>query len=93
MKCAGVKNALFDKLLIRDAVLVMVAGAAVLMLVFLYTSSIIITIVTVSTIISALIIAYTLYTFVFRIQFFPYMNVLSCIIAVGQFLSLNCSSY
>ncbi|KAF2363401.1 Protein patched/dispatched [Trinorchestia longiramus] len=79
----GVKNALFDKLLLRDAVLVIVAGAAVLLLVLIYTSSFIMTVVTIATVASSLIIAYFFYTFVFRISFFPYMNVLSCIIAVA----------
>jgi hypothetical protein len=78
-----VKNALFDKLLLRDAGLVIAAAGAVLLLVLFYTSSLIITIVTICTVSSSLIIAYFLYTFVFRISFFPYMNVLSCIIAVG----------
>ncbi|KAA0184897.1 hypothetical protein HAZT_HAZT002747 [Hyalella azteca] len=79
----GVKNALFDKLLLRDAGLVIAAAGAVLLLVLFYTSSLIITIVTICTVSSSLIIAYFLYTFVFRISFFPYMNVLSCIIAVA----------
>ena len=78
------KNALFDKLLLEDSVLVIAAGVAVLVLVYCYTQSVIVTVITVLTVVSSLIIAYCLYTFVFRITFFPYMNVLTSLIAVGE---------
>lgn len=86
---AGVKNALFDKLLLEDSVLVLAAGVSVLVLVLLYTRSLIVTTITVATVASSLVIAYFLYTFVFRITFFPYMNVLTSVIAVGQWSLLN----
>ncbi|CAL4119913.1 unnamed protein product, partial [Meganyctiphanes norvegica] len=79
----GLKHALFDKLLLADSWLVGVGAGVVLLLMWAYTGSLFITVVTNTTVACALIIAYFMYIFIYEITFFPYMNVLTAIIAIG----------
>ncbi|XP_066965917.1 protein dispatched [Macrobrachium rosenbergii] len=79
----GLKYALFDKLLLADSFLLGVGGGVVVLLMWCYTGSLFITVVTITTVICAMIIAYFMYIFIYEITFFPYMNVLTTVIAIG----------
>ncbi|KAG0713160.1 Protein dispatched 1 [Chionoecetes opilio] len=79
----GLKYALFDKLLLENSYLLGVGGGLVLLLMWCYTGSLFITLITITTVASALVIAYFMYIFIYEIAFFPYMNVLTTVIAVG----------
>ena len=84
LSSAGLKYALFDKLLLANSYLLGVGGGVVLVLMWCYTGSLFITIITITTVVCALIIAYFMYIFIYEIAFFPYMNVLTTVIAVGK---------
>ncbi|CAG0886573.1 unnamed protein product [Darwinula stevensoni] len=79
----GSKWALFDKFLIDDMLLVGLAGIIVSFCLWFYTSSFFVTVVTLAGIIMCLSMAYFFYTVVFRLSFFPFMNLLTVIIAIG----------
>ena len=80
---SGLKETLFDKLLIADCVFLGIGGGIVVLLMWCYTGSLFITVVTMLTVVCAIIIAYFIYTFILEIEFFPYMNVLTTVIAIG----------
>ncbi|XP_075726360.1 protein dispatched homolog 1-like [Rhipicephalus microplus] len=79
----GLKHALFDKYLLHDTVYVALAGVTVLAAMWAYTQSFLETAVTCMAVVFSLGTAYFLYTTVFRIFFFPLMNVLTLTIAIG----------
>lgn len=82
---SGLKYTLFDKLLLEDTFLLGVGGSVVVALMWCYTGSLFITLVTITTVACALIIAYFMYIFIYEITFFPYMNVLTAVIAIGKY--------
>lgn len=79
----GIKNALFDECLLSDAWLVGLGGIFVLLSMWLYTSSLFVTINTVIAIVLSLGISYFTYVIVFKLKFFPFMNLLVLIVIVG----------
>ncbi|XP_054152882.1 protein dispatched-like [Oppia nitens] len=79
----GLKYTLFDEYLIYDTIFLMIAFCVILLSLYIYTTSIMVTLVTLLTIITSLGSAYFFYTTIFRIPFFPFMNLLALIIAVG----------
>lgn len=79
----GLKNALFDECLISDSWLVGLGGLFVLLSMWLYTSSFFVTINTVIAIVFSLGISYFIYAMVFKLKFFPFMNLLVLIVIVG----------
>lgn len=79
----GLKNALFDECLIGDGWLIALGGVFIIVFMWLYTSSILITLMTVTGIVYSLGIAYFIYTVVFGLEFFPFMNLLAVIVVVG----------
>lgn len=80
----GIKNALFDDCLIGDGWLIGLGGIFILMCMWLYTNSFFITIMTVVANIFSLGIAYFVYTFLFELTFFPFMNLLAIIVLIGK---------
>lgn len=79
----GIKNALFDECLLSDAWLVGLGGIFVLISMWLYTSSLFVTINTVIAIVLSLGISYFIYVCIFKLKFFPFMNLLVLIVIVG----------
>lgn len=80
----GIKNALFDENLICDGRLVCGGIVFVLLCIWLYTNSFFITVMTVVANVFALGIAYFIYTFLFELPYFPFMNLLTVIVLVGK---------
>lgn len=80
----GLKNALFDEYLIGDGWLIALGGLFIIVSMWLYTSSILITLMTVVAIIFSLGIAYFIYTVIFNLEFFPFMNLLAVVVVVGK---------
>ncbi|KAK8775859.1 hypothetical protein V5799_030794, partial [Amblyomma americanum] len=78
----GLKHTLFDEYLVHDTVYVALAGVTVLAAMWAYTQSFLVTAVTCLAVIFSLGTAYFLYTTVFRISFFPFMNILTLTIAI-----------
>ncbi|EEC00210.1 hypothetical protein IscW_ISCW000123 [Ixodes scapularis] len=79
----GLKHALFDEYLVHDTLYVALAGAAVLAVMWAYTQSFLVTLVTCLAVLFSLGTAYFLYTTVYRVPFFPFMNILTLTIAIG----------
>ncbi|XP_069177966.1 protein dispatched isoform X2 [Procambarus clarkii] len=79
----GLKYILFDKLLMTNSFLLGIGAGIVVVLMWCYTGSLFVTIVAITTVASSLIIAYFMYIFIYEITFFPYMNVLTTVIAIG----------
>ena len=79
----GLKQTLFDRYLLYDTIYLIIAFFVILLSLYFYTTSLIVTIVTLMTIITSLGTAYFCYTQLFRMKFFPFMNLLSIVIAIG----------
>lgn len=67
----------------RDIYLIFFSILFIMLCVLFYTWSLIITIVTLLNILFSLSVSYFIYTFVFRIYFFPFMNILAIIVLIG----------
>lgn len=81
----GLKYTLFNRLVITDLILPLTAGLIILISLLIFTRSSLLTIMTLLTNITSLISAYFIYTFLFNITFFPFLNLLSLIILVGNY--------
>ncbi|XP_069672503.1 protein dispatched [Periplaneta americana] len=79
----GLKSTLFNECLVRDTWMIGAGGTFVLVCMWLYTGSLFVTIMTVIAIAFSLGISYFMYTLVFELRFFPFMNLLASIVAVG----------
>lgn len=79
----GLKSTLFDRLLVSDSRLLLVGFAFVTLCIWAFTGSIVLTIGTIAAVLFSLGISYATYTLVFRIEFFPFMNLMAIVVAVG----------
>lgn len=79
----GVKFSLFEKYLISDSAWLGAACAVIFVAMWIYTTSVFITVMAFLSMFWAVEVAYVLYTFVFKIKFFPYMNMVTLIVMVG----------
>lgn len=80
----GLKNTLFDYLLVTDTFFLLFGFIFVTLCIWVYTGSFLITVSTILAVVFSLGISFAIYTFVLRITFFPFMNVLAIIVAVGN---------
>ncbi len=78
------KDTLFSEYLLSDARLLIVALALIVLCVLAFTHSFFLTLLTALTVVFSLGLATFIYHFVLRIEFFPFMNVLAVVIAVGM---------
>lgn len=79
----GLKNALFDLWVIQDTWLIGLGGVFVFVCVWVYTKSLILTVLLFTAITYSLGIAYFLYVYVFNLEFFPFMNLLVIVVVIG----------
>ena len=79
----GLKSSLFDRYLIQDAAYLGIGLTFISLTILSYTRSLFLTVTGLLAIVFSLNLAYFIYTFVFRISFFPFMNVLASVIAIG----------
>ena len=79
----GIKQHLFDQYLIKDSLWFSIAVVFVFVAIWLYTTSLFLTIMTVLCIFLALEISYFIYTIIFEIKFFPFMNLLTIVVMIG----------
>lgn len=82
----GLKNALFDDCLLLDGWLIGLGGLFVMACMWLYTKSFFITIMTFLAIVFSLGIAYFVYSLLFELPFFPFMNLLAVVVIVGKYI-------
>ncbi|XP_076675738.1 protein dispatched isoform X2 [Andrena cerasifolii] len=79
----GLKSTLFDRLLVSDSILLLTGFAFVTVCIWAYTGSLLLTVTTIIAVIFSLGISYAFYTLVLHIKFFPFMNLLAIVVAVG----------
>lgn len=79
----GLKNALFDLWVIQDTWLIGLGGVFVFACVWVYTKSLVLTVLLFTAITYSLGIAYFLYVYVFNLEFFPFMNLLVIVVVIG----------
>ena len=80
----GLKDTLFNAYLLEDASYLLFAILLIFLSVWSFTASLTLTIASLSSIGAALGLAYFTYTFIFNLKFFPFMNVLAVVIALGK---------
>lgn len=79
----GIKETLFNQHLIADSIWLLISGIFIFLVVWLYSMSIFVTLMTFLMMFWSLVIAYFLYSAIFNISFFPYMNLVSVIIILA----------
>ncbi|XP_015182400.1 PREDICTED: protein dispatched isoform X2 [Polistes dominula] len=79
----GLKSTLFDRLLVSNFSLVLTGFGFVTLCIWMYTGSLLLTIATFFAVLFSLGISYAVYTLVLQIKFFPFMNLLAIVVAVG----------
>lgn len=79
----GLKNSLFDLWIIEDTWLIGLGGLFVFMCVWIYTKSLLLTLLLFTAITYSIGVAYFLYIYVFNLEFFPFMNLLVIVVVIG----------
>ncbi|KAH1029598.1 hypothetical protein HUJ05_002808 [Dendroctonus ponderosae] len=79
----GIKSAIFDEYLLKDARLMGLGAFFVFVCLWVYTASIFVTVMTIMSVFIVLTATYFLYQVVYAVNFFPFMNMLSVIICIG----------
>lgn len=79
----GAKYSLFEQYLVADTVWIGLACAVIFFSMWIYTSSLFVTVAAFIAMFWAVEVAYFLYTFVFKIKFFPYMNMVTLVVMVA----------
>ena len=74
---------MFNTYLVEDASYLLFGLLLVFLSVWSFTTSLTVTIASITSIAFSLGLAYFTYTFIFRLSFFPFMNILAVIIALG----------
>lgn len=85
----GLKYTLFSESLVSDLVLILISGLIICGSLLLYTRSLLLTLTAILTNVSSLSTAYFLYTYLFDITFFPFLNLLSIIILIGKLIEAS----
>ena len=79
----GAKYSLFERYLVADSFWIGMACVVIFLSMWIYTSSLFVTLAAFMSMFWTVEVAYFLYTFVFKIKFFPYMNMVTLIVMVG----------
>ena len=75
---------MFTDYLIQDSIYLLLSLLLIFLSVWVYTASLALTIASLTAIAASLGTSYFFYTFVLNIKFFPFMNVLVAVIALGK---------
>ena len=77
------KFKIFNERMLTDLYLAAIAMLIIMVILWLYTSSFLITCLTALIVISSLVIAYFVYTKILGMKFFPFLNILTSVFLVG----------
>lgn len=80
----GLKYKLFEECLQHDTVYVGLAGVLIFLFLWMYSASFFVTFMTFCAVVFSVGIAYFMYTIVYQITFFPFINVLTFVIIIGK---------
>ncbi|KFM82675.1 Protein dispatched-like protein, partial [Stegodyphus mimosarum] len=79
----GLKYKLFVDCLLHDTLYVAMAGILIFVLLWMYSSSFFVTFMTICSVAFSVGMAYFMYTVIYQIEFFPFINLLTIIIIIG----------
>lgn len=79
----GIKDHLFHHYLAKDSKWITVSGVFIFFVIWIYTGSIFLTVMTFLSMFWSLELAYFLYVFVFEIKFFPYINLVTVLLVIA----------
>lgn len=79
----GIKDRLFHHYLTKDSKWITASGVIIFFVIWIFTGSIFITIMTFLSMFWSLELAYFLYVFVFEIKFFPYINLVTILLVIA----------
>ncbi|XP_052768967.1 protein dispatched homolog 1-like isoform X1 [Mya arenaria] len=79
----GIKDHLFHHYLTKDSKWIVIGGVIIFFVVWTFTGSIFVTVMTFMSMFWSLELAYFLYVFVFEITFFPYMNLVTVLLVIA----------
>ena len=77
------KDLVFPALLLSDFTLISLGVSIIILVIWLYTSSLFVTIMSILDVVMAMTLSYFLYTVVYGIHFFPFLNILTSILLLG----------
>lgn len=80
---SGIKLDVFNRIFVEDAVYIGVSFVCVLLIMWVYVGSVFITVMTMVSMIMSMVVAFFLFHIVFRISFFPFLNIISVILVIG----------
>lgn len=80
----GIKSVIFDEYLLRDTWLMGMGIVFIFICIWIYTASLFLTAMTIIAIVFTMVITYFLYDVVYEISFFPFMNMLTLVICIGN---------
>ncbi len=80
---SDIKFSLFNEYLFQDMSLFILSMLIILVILCLYLRSIVVTIATVLDVVFSFVLSYFIYHFVFKITYFPFMNILSILILIA----------
>lgn len=81
----GAHNSLFDQLLVRDIRLIVLGGVLIVLCLWIYTQSFLLTVATLLAIEFSLLLAFIVYRWVLMLKFFPFMNLLAVVVSIGEY--------
>lgn len=79
----GLKESLFNEYMVRDVLFLSIGAVLICTMMWWYTASLFLTFMAIVSVILSLAVAYFVYTFLFELDFFPFMNLLAAVIVVG----------
>ncbi|XP_022109846.1 protein dispatched homolog 1-like isoform X2 [Acanthaster planci] len=79
----SLKYALFRDFLLSDTLYMGLGAGFVFVIIWIYTGSLIITIMTIVSMLMSLIMAYFAFVVIFRLPFFPFVNIASAVLVIG----------
>ncbi|XP_041460161.1 protein dispatched homolog 1-like [Lytechinus variegatus] len=80
---AGIKFNVFDKFVFSDSVFIAIGCVCVILIIWVYVGSLFVTVMTMISIILSMVVAFFLYHVIYRIPFFPFINVITVILIIG----------
>ena len=79
----GFKYELFSSYILPDSLFICIGCVFVVLIMWIYVGSLFVTVMTLLSILMSMIVAYFLYYTIFRIPFFPFMNLITAILVIG----------
>lgn len=80
---SGIKFNVFDQFVFSDSVFIAIGCVSVIFIIWVYVGSIFVTAMTMVSIILSMVVAFFLYHVIYRIPFFPFINVITAILIIG----------